>query len=301
MVEAISFGQTTLKWLITGAKGQLGTALSNELKSRGVRCLPLSSRDLDVTNRTAVKKLFEKERPSVIVNCAAWTDVNGAESYKDEARLINSIGAENVALGAKFIVAKNIQISTDYIFSGSTHIPYKVNDIPKPISVYGLTKLEGENRVIDAYPNASLIIRTAWLYSLQGENFLTKLLARIKSGITEINVVNDKIGQPTSAIDLARKIVEVSDNGISSGILHGTSSGSASWYEFACEITRRLGYSKVRINPVNSNTYGQVMIRPNYSVLDHDEWGKLRMKPIQDWKGGLHEILNKMEIKGTEI
>lgn len=273
-----------MSWLITGASGQLGLAMQSELKLRNLQFLALSSNDLDVTNPESVIKVFFENKPTVVVNCAAWTDVDGAESNQHLAFAVNALGPKNLAVASKSIAATLVHISTDYVFSGDIHTPWQEDDERNPASVYGLSKLDGELSIEELYPEGSYIIRTAWLYSSHGKNFAKTMTKLALSDAQEVRVVNDQFGQPTSARDLARQIIDLVIANKSVGIYHGTNSGFASWFDFAQEIFDLAGKVKSRVIPVPTSEFPRPAKRPEYSVLGHESWRKTGMKEMPDWK-----------------
>ena len=280
-----------MTWLITGSSGQLGIAVSQELGERGILFNAWGSQDLDITQRPIVRDIIAKLSPKVIINCAAWTDVDGAESSELSASRVNSDGAENVALAAKEIDAKLIHISTDYVFSGQSESPWKVDDEINPQSAYGRTKAEGERRVQAGCPEHASIVRTAWLYSPWGKNFAKTMTKLAIKGDGEVRVVNDQVGQPTSAMDLAQQLVELGLSTSPVGIYHGTNSGQATWFEFAQEIFKLAGAEVSRVVPVSSSEYPRPAKRPAYSVLSHAAWAKTSVKPRIDWRISLSEAM----------
>jgi dTDP-4-dehydrorhamnose reductase len=229
--------------------------------------------------------------PKVIVNCAAWTDVDGAENSEAQALRVNSDGAENVAAGAKLCGAKLIHISTDYVFSGENVTPWRVDDPINPQSAYGRTKAEGEQRVLETHPERTLIVRTAWLYSPWGKNFAKTMTRLAIDGDGEVRVVNDQIGQPTSATDLAKQLVEMGISNSLEGTYHGTNSGQATWFEFAQQIFKLAGNDVSRVIPVSSSEYPRPAKRPSYSVLSHDAWAKTSVEPMRDWRIALADAM----------
>jgi dTDP-4-dehydrorhamnose reductase len=280
-----------MSWLITGGSGQLGITASQELGERGIVFDAWSSQDLDITQGPIVRDVIAKLSPKVIVNCAAWTDVDGAEDNELQASRVNSDGAENIALAGKVCGAKLIHISTDYVFSGQSKTPWEVDDEINPQSAYGRTKAQGESRVLAEYSQNSSIVRTAWLYSPWGKNFaktMTKLAIKSEG---EVRVVNDQVGQPTSAIDLAHQLVELGLSRSPAGIYHGTNSGQATWFEFAQEIFILAGADVERVIPVSSSEYPRPAKRPSYSVLSHDAWAKTSVNPMRDWRIALAEAM----------
>lgn len=284
-----------MTWLVIGGTGQLGIALSRELKKAGIPFSAWGSSDLDIQDAQKAKEAITNFKPSVIVNCAAWTDVDGAEDNEDQAFRINALGAENVAVAAKACGAKLIHISTDYVFSGESESAWKIEDRGSPKSAYGRTKLAGEEKVVSAYPERSLLIRTAWLYSPWKNNFFKTVLRLASVNSEQIAMVNDQIGQPTSAIDLAIRIIELAESPIECGVFHGTNSGAATWFDFASEIMRLNGDDQLRLKPVSSSEIVRLALRPRYSVLDHSAWAKYGFLPMQDWKLALYHTIATME------
>jgi len=280
-----------MSWLITGGSGQLGIAVTQELFARGLHFRAPNSQELDITLSPIIPELIAQMSPKVIINCAAWTDVDGAEKSEELASRVNSDGAENVARGAKLIRAKLIHISTDYVFSGLGNTPWQVNDAINPQSAYGRTKADGESRVLATYPENSSIVRTAWLYSPWGKNFAKTMTRLAVNGDDEVRVVNDQVGQPTSAVDLAKQLVDLGLSGSPTGTYHGTNSGQSTWFDFAQEIFKLAGADVNRVVGVSSSGYPQPAKRPSYSVLSHDKWNKGSLKPMKDWRIALAEAM----------
>jgi dTDP-4-dehydrorhamnose reductase len=276
-----------MTWLITGGSGQLGTAVSQELGERGILFHTWGSQDLDITKGPIVRDIVSQLSPKLIVNCAAWTDVDGAEGNETQASKVNGDGAENIGLAAKRCRAKLIHVSTDYVFSGDHKTPWQVDDRINPQSAYGRTKAEGESRVLATYPENSLIVRTAWLYSPWGKNFAKTMTRLALNSDGEVRVVNDQMGQPTSAIDLAKQLIELGLSNSPAGIYHGTNSGKATWFEFAQEIFNLAGADANRIVPVSSSEYPRPTKRPSYSVLSHKDWSNTNVPAMQDWRFAL--------------
>ena len=283
-----------MSWLITGGSGQLGIAISQELDKIGIAFDAWSSKDLDITQGSTVSEAIEKLSPTVIVNCAAWTDVDGAESHELDASRVNSEGPENLALAAKLSKARLIHVSTDYVFSGESQSPWQVKDEINPQSAYGRTKAKGEGRVLAIHPENSFIVRTAWLYSPWGKNFAKTMTRLAIKGDGEVTVVNDQVGQPTSASDLAKQLVELGLSTSPAGIYHGTNSGQATWFEFAHEIFKLSGADVGRVTPVSSSEYPCPAKRPSFSVLSHDAWASTAIRPMRDWRIALEEAMPAM-------
>ena len=286
MVEATK-EPLAMTWLITGGSGQLGLAMQAELSRREIQFFALNSMDLDITNPESVNKMFSTSAPNIVVNCAAWTDVDGAEANKDMAFAVNALGPKNLAVASKRIGAIFVQISTDYVFSGDSDTPWQEDEVRNPSSVYGSSKRDGELFIEDIYPEGSYIIRTAWLYSPNGRNFAKTMAKLALSNADEVRVVNDQFGQPTSAGDLSKQIVDLVMAKKSFGVYHGTNSGSASWFDFAQEIFELVGKEKLRIVPVSTSEFPRPAKRPSYSVLGHDNWRKSGIEVMPEWKSTL--------------
>lgn len=273
-------------FLITGCKGQLGIELTKSLPNA-----ILTDRDvLDITDAKAVQSFITTNNIDTIINCAAYTAVDKAEEEPDVALRINAIGPENLAKTG----CKIIHISTDYVFDGKTYRPYSTTDTPNPKSIYGKTKLAGEKNV---FVNAKIyaIIRTAWLYSANGNNFV-KTMRRLGSEKRTINVVCDQIGTPTFAGDLAKAIVTIIPqlNAQNSGIYHFTNEGVCSWYDFATEIMSLSGL-KCDVKPISSNEYPTKATRPFYSVLDKTKIKNTFKIDIPYWKESLIKCIKQLE------
>ena len=261
-----------MTWLIVGGTGQLGNALSTALKERGLRFNSYGSKELDIRSGVKCFEVISRLLPSVVINCAAWTDVDAAESDVAGAYAINSLGASNIAEAAMGIKAVFIHISTDYVFSGSSDSPWQENAGRSPVSVYGASKAAGEESVLSLYAERSYIFRTAWLYSRWGRNFAKTMARLAMSPQEQVRVVNDQVGQPTSALDLANQIIDTVITQLPFGIYHGTNSGHASWFEFASSIFELTGTSSSRVVAVNSREFVRPAPRPAYSVLGHLGW-----------------------------
>jgi dTDP-4-dehydrorhamnose reductase len=280
-----------MAWLITGGSGQLGIAVSVELDRHGIAFNAWSSKDLDISHSSKVIETIEELSPTVIINCAAWTNVDGAESHESVALRVNSDGPANLAKASKRCNSKLIHVSTDYVFSGESKSPWQITDEINPQSAYGRTKAQGESRVLANYPENSFIVRTAWLYSPWGMNFAKTMTKLAIKGQGEVRVVNDQVGQPTSASELATQLVDLGLSTSQAGIYHGTNSGQASWFEFAQEIFNLTGADVGRVIPVPSSEYPRPAKRPSYSVLSHEAWANTSVKPLRDWRIALAEAM----------
>ncbi len=283
----------SMTWLILGANGQLGRALSKVLVEREISFNSWDAIELDITSEVTCLNRISDLRPTVIINSAAWTDVDGAELNPIGAHRVNAIGPLNIARSAKSIGAVLVQISTDYVFSGDRYEPWGEDDIKLPVSEYGRAKAEGEDAVSLEYQDRTYIIRTAWLYSEWGKNFAKTMTRLALFGSGEVMVVDDQIGQPTFAIDLANQIVEMIVKKMPYGIYHGTNSGQGSWFDFAQEIFELSGQSTARLVPVSSNQFMRLAKRPSFSVLGHAKW-KSSSSPVaemRNWRLALKQAM----------
>ena len=273
-------------YLITGGNGQLGTELSKLLPN----AIRTDVNDLNITDAYEVRRFCAENKIDTIINCAAYTAVDNAEVNKNIAKLINAVGPYNLAKTG----AKIVHISTDYVFDGTWHKPYIPDDKPNPVSVYGKTKLMGEKAVLDN-ARVATIIRTAWLYSPYGNNFV-KTMRKLGAEKKSINVVADQIGTPTYAGDLAAAIVKILPqmNEQNRGVYHFTNMGVCSWYDFATEIMAQSGLDCV-VNPINSSEYPTRATRPFYSVLDKSKIQKTFGIEIDHWKKSLQKCIAEME------
>ncbi|MDJ0337594.1 dTDP-4-dehydrorhamnose reductase [Cryobacterium sp. PH31-O1] len=272
------------RYLITGATGMLGRDLQTALAGRDVTALGRS--DLDVTDQGAVKTAVAGH--DVIINCAAYTKVDDAETNEDEAFAVNAVGPYNLAVAASALRAKLVQISTDYVFDGSATTPYAENTVHSPISAYGRTKAAGEEFVQVENGSRSYIVRTAWLYGKNGPNFAKTMLKAAATRDT-LSVVTDQVGQPTWTVDLAAQIVLLLDNDAPAGIYHGTNSGIASKFDQARDVFALAGLDPERIKPTDSSAFVLPAPRPAYSVLGHANWAAAGLEPMRSWQSAQAE------------
>jgi dTDP-4-dehydrorhamnose reductase len=291
-----------MTWLVTGAGGQLGNVVTRELDSRAIEYVAFGSDELDITSAEKVNQIFEKIKPKVVINAAAWTDVDGAESNRDAAFAVNGDAVANLALASAQAGAILVHVSTDYVFSGQSDQPWAEDSPIDPQSVYGHSKAAGELAIGEIYPEHSYIVRTAWLYSEFGKNFAKTMCNLALSSEKEVKVVIDQIGQPTNANELAVQLIDLVHSGARFGIYHGTNSGQASWFEFAQEIFKLSGAEVGRVTAVSSGEFPRPAKRPNYSVLGHDSWASSGIIPMADWKSALEKsmpaILDSIKMQG---
>jgi len=279
-------------WLI-GNKGMLGTELSNLLEKKGIPFIG-TDRDVDITDLNTLNNFTKDKQIKCIVNCAAYTAVDKAEDDFETCDRLNHLGAANIAICSAMIPARIIHISTDYVFDGTGSAPYREDDNTNPIGVYGRTKKDGETAVLQNNPH-SYIIRTAWLYGKHGNNFVSTML-KLMNERSELKVVNDQIGNPTWAFDLANVIIKFMNTEKPAGIYHYTNEGNITWFNFANEIYKqgkKLGLIKndCSVLPCTSSEFPAKVKRPAYSVLDK---GKIKSElkvSIPSWEYSLKEYL----------
>jgi len=277
-------------WVILGGQGQLGLSFRDVLTNAGIPHRILGRDDVDITKAANVTSQLSNITPSVIVNCAAWTAVDNAEDFPNEAFAINADGARNVAIAARDIGARLVQISTDYVFPGHEVGPRNEDAPTGPTSVYGKSKLAGEEAVLAEYAENSLIVRTAWLYSKYGANFV-KTMVRKALTASEVRVVNDQHGQPTLTTDLAQHVVELVNTNNAVGIFHGTNSGDATWFDLTVAIYQHLGVPTSLVSPVDTSAYPTKAKRPSNSVLGHQRTISLGIPEMRSWSTALAESL----------
>jgi dTDP-4-dehydrorhamnose reductase len=287
-------------WLILGGNGQLGKSVAHELENRDIKYRALGREDADITDQMQIDALFESIRPSMVINAAAWTAVDLAEESYSDAFAVNCDGARTVAIASKKWGARLIHISTDYVFSGELSGPYEVKDATNPKTVYGQSKLCGEKAVVSEYADGSVIVRTAWLYSQYGNNFVKTIIRKAMRNET-INVVDDQFGQPTSASDLSNFLVELGRNFPNNEILHGTNSGQCSWFDLAQTIYECVGCDPALVLGIDSSSYPTKAPRPRHSALSHERLSELGIPSMRDWKlAALEEVPHILSTMKTE-
>lgn len=277
---------------VTGANGQLGLSLRKIAGETPQHTFVFSGRsETDITDKSVVLNWVRQNNIELVVNCAAYTAVDKAESEPEEARRINVSGPRNLGEICAGLHVKLIHISTDYVFDGLAEQPYREIDATNPDSVYGLTKLQGEKAIRETGCDA-LVIRTSWLYSEFGHNFVSTML-RLGKERDEIRVVNDQCGCPTYAVDLARAIVRLAERGFSGcEVCHYSNRGITTWYGFACEIFKIIR-NPVRMVPIETKEYPTPAKRPVFSVLDTEKVRKEGIE-IPDWKDSLKKCLSSI-------
>lgn len=282
--------------LITGCNGQLGNELQLlEKEDAANNYFNTDVAELDITNVEAIEQFLAANSIEGIVNCAAYTAVDKAEANEELCTLLNAEAPGFLAHAIEKRGGWMIQISTDYVFDGTRHVPYQEDDDTCPNSVYGRTKLVGEFNVLKLCQQA-MVIRTAWLYSTFGNNFV-KTMIRLGNEKPELGVVADQIGTPTYARDLARAIMTAIDQGIRPGIYHFSNEGVASWYDFTKAIHRLAGITTCRVRPLHTSEYPTAAQRPPYSVLDKTKIKQTYDIEIPYWEESLKECIDKLMTK----
>lgn len=281
-----------MKVLVTGVNGQLGHDVYLELKKRGHQPIGVDIAEMDITDCKAVETVLKKELPDAVVHCAAWTNVDAAEDLINREKVfnINAAGTENIAQACQEINAKMLYISTDYVFSGEGEKPWQPDDNSyAPLNVYGESKLMGE-LAVKKYLDRFFIVRIAWVFGLNGKNFIKTMLSVGKTHDT-VRVVNDQIGTPTYTIDLSRLLVDMIESE-KYGYYHATNEGGyISWYEFTKEIYKVAGL-KTEVLPVTTEEYGLSKAkRPKNSRLDKSKLVKSGFTPLPDWKDAVSRFL----------
>jgi len=275
--------------LVTGAAGMLGSELVRTLAATS-DVVAADLADFDIADPEATRAAVLSAAPDVVVNCAAYTDVDGAEKDRERAFAVNAAGAGNVARAAAGVGAAVVHVSTDYVFDGANAAPYREEDAPGPVNAYGESKLAGEREVAEAGGRA-LIARTAWLYGRGGRNFVETVLTLARRG-GPLRIVNDQVGPPTSARDLSVIIAELIPTG-ATGVVHATNSGSCSWYEFARAILAAAGVRGVDVRPIRTAELPRPAARPSYSVLSLDRLVSLTGWLPRSWEEALGDYITE--------
>jgi dTDP-4-dehydrorhamnose reductase len=279
-----------MRWLVTGAAGMLGTDLVESLT--GEQVTAAGRVDLDITDAEAVRAAVQGQ--DVVVNAAAWTDVDGAETRELEATKVNGDAPAVLAAMCAVAGARLVHISTDYVFAGDAGAPYTENAPLAPRSAYGRSKAAGERAVRALLPDASYVVRTAWLYGEHGRNFVRTMMD-LESERATLEVVDDQRGQPTWSRDVARAVIALVRAEAPSGTYHATSSGETTWFGLARAVFEELGADPDRVRPTTTEQYPRPAPRPAYSVLGHDAWARAGLEPIDDWRTRLHAAVHHIK------
>ena len=278
-----------MKILITGGFGQLGTDLTLTLKDKHYTVYPFSSKELDITDLDKFIEKAKEIKPKVLINCAAYTNVDGCETEREKAFKVNAIGAKNCAIVSDTVNSKLFHISTDYIFNGNKKSPYTEYDSPAPESVYGKSKYSGE-KLITHHCNNFFILRVAGVYGINGNNFV-KTIVKFAKEKDLLKVVNDQITTPTYTIDICNQITKLinTDN---YGIYHSSCEGECSWYEFTKFIFNKLNIN-TEVVPCKTSEYPRPAKRPSYSVMENFNLKLLKINVMRHWQDAVSDFLNK--------
>lgn len=283
-----------MRVLVTGAAGQLGLSLRRATEGSEDCYIFTDVEQLDITSQSAVEEFVASERIDIIVNCAAYTDVERAEVEEDVAHRINATAVAHLAEAARKNDALLVHISTDYVFMGGCCGMLSEQSHPQPLNAYGRTKLAGE-RAIEASGCHYIILRTAWLYSEYGHNFVRTML-RLTAEREQVRVVSDQLGSPTYAGDLAEAIVAIiAERNFHEGIYHFTNLGECSWWQFATEIARLAGHTQCSVVPCTTAEYGARAARPHYAVLDKRKFMTTFRRDIPEWRESLKRCLDELQ------
>jgi dTDP-4-dehydrorhamnose reductase len=289
----------SLALLVTGVGGQLSDDLLLKVRdAKDTFARGLTIKDLDITDAFAVQdmvvgwdRIVRSDNPEhrlVVVNCAAYTAVDKAEEDEETAYAVNAAGPALLATACAKVGARLIHVSTDYVFPGDATAPYDVDDATGPQGAYGRTKLAGELAVREILPDASYVVRTAWLYGAHGHNFV-KTMSRLEKERETLNVVDDQRGSPTWSADLAAGLLAMAGAEVAPGIYHGTNRGETTWHGFAQAVFEELGADPVRVQPTTSDAYPTPAARPAYSVLSPRAWDDAGLSPLRGWREALAE------------
>ncbi|MFE2288444.1 dTDP-4-dehydrorhamnose reductase [Streptomyces sp. NPDC059443] len=287
------------RWLVTGAAGMLGRDVLAVLEDAGIEAAGLGRAELDITSPAAVRAAVEGA--AVVVNCAAWTDVDGAETAEEAATAVNGAGVRLLAGACAAAGARLLHVSTDYVLPGDASQPYAEDAATGPVNAYGRSKLAGERAVAELLPRDGYVVRTAWLYGEHGPNFVATMLGLAAQRDT-LDVVDDQHGQPTWSYALARRLVELGLAALAGrapgGIYHGTASGRTTWFGLARETYRLSGLDPERIRPTDSSAFARPAVRPVFSVLGHDRWSAAGLEPLAEWRVQLAEAITREAFAG---
>ena len=286
-----------MKVLVTGAKGQLGTDLMNELEKRGIEGIGVDVQEMDITDAEACRRVIKNSGADAVIHCAAYTAVDAAEQNMELCRKVNADGTRNIAEVCKGLDIKMMYISTDYVFNGQGTRPWEPDDERHPLNVYGQTKYEGE-LAVEKWVKKFYIVRIAWVFGVNGKNFIKTMLNLGKTH-DHLTVVDDQVGSPTYTYDLSRLLVDMAEKE-NYGRYHATNEGLCSWYEFACEIFKQAAeidpaYGKVSVSPVSSDQYPAKAKRPSNSRMSKEKLTENGFEKLPTWQDALHRYLREIE------
>ena len=276
-----------MKWLITGAAGMVASDLTRALTERGEDVVALSKSDLDITSSRLVQQAVGDARPDIVVNCAAWTRVDDAETNEAAANAINGSAVELLAHAINRIGARLIHLSTDFVFDGTKRAPYEINDKTSPLSAYGRSKLLGE--IAASHAEKHVVLRSSWLFGKSGPNFVEAIRRQIVKGTNPLRVVDDQRGRPTYTPHLAEAIIRIAHSD-ANGMMHYADEPECTWFDFAKAIVEELG-GDVTVKPVTTAEFPRPATRPAYSVLSTERYERVTGVRPDSWRDGLREYL----------
>ena len=284
-----------MRWLVTGAAGMLGSDVCDVLATAGETEVTAATRDvLDITDPAAVEAVVPGHH--VVINTAAWTDVDGAEEHEAEATAVNGVAVEHLARACAAEGSLLLQVSTDYVFAGDATSPYPEDAPTAPVNAYGRGKLVGERATLELLPATGYVVRTAWLYGSRGRDFVSTML-RLGGQRDTVDVVDDQLGQPTWSWALAAQLVALAGAAAAghapAGVYHGTASGETSWYGLARAVFEITGLDPDRVRPTTSAAFARPAARPAYSVLGHDRWAAGGLPALPHWRAMLAQSLTR--------
>ncbi|MFC1890177.1 dTDP-4-dehydrorhamnose reductase [Thermodesulfobacteriota bacterium] len=285
-----SFREGVVEMLIVGSRGMLGTDLM-DAAGRDRECAGVDIEEVDIGDRDACVRLIREYSPSIVINAAAYTNVDGCETNREDAFRVNAEGVENLAIGCRETGALLVHVSTDYIFDGTKGTPYIEEDDPNPRSVYGKSKLDGERRM-QRHLRHYLIIRTAWLYGRNGRNFIRTILDMAESG-KPLKVVDDQWGAPTYTVDLARAILALVDAG-AGGVFHVSNTGFCNWWQVAKRVVEIKGYGDVEVAPITTAKLNRPAERPLYSVFNCERFSTTVGWEMREWDEALEDYIGTL-------
>lgn len=281
-----------MKILVTGAKGQLGHDIMNELSKRSIEALGVDVDVMDITDASACESVITASKADAVIHCAAYTAVDAAEENEELCRRVNGQGTANIAKVCKALDIKMMYISTDYVFDGQGERPWEPDDYRDPLNVYGQTKYEGE-LAVEEQLKKYFIVRIAWVFGVNGSNFI-KTMLRLGKEKGAVSVVNDQVGSPTYTYDLARLLVDMILTE-KYGTYHATNEGLCSWYDFAVEIFKQAGMDQVQVMPVDSSAFNAKAKRPQNSRMSKEKLTECGFERLPEWKDALRRYLQAIQ------
>jgi dTDP-4-dehydrorhamnose reductase len=286
--------------LLLGGSGILGSEVLVQLQQRNIDyAAPLSS-DLDVRNRENLERQISEFKPNWIINCSAWTNVDGAEDSFEAALELNAVTVKSIGDIAKEFGCHVVHISTDYVFDGDSPEPYREDAAVNPVNKYGQSKLQGEIALLEVLPESAYVIRTSWLYGARGKNFV-KTMAKKALHDESANVVDDQQGSPTNARDLANGIIDLIESQPQPGVYHYSNTGSCTWFELAQSIYKKVGADSKLVSPISSSTLDLIAKRPRFSLLSKEKWKSAGLLEIPSWESSLETLLPEIIIEIQEL